>query len=132
MTPQKIRPLLIADAAVTGANGLAYVAAATPLGDFLGLDPGLLLTLGAVLVVYALGVAALAARRRPPVAGTRAVVEINLAWTAASLVALAFWLEPSTAGAVWVVAQALAVGTLAVLQHLALRAATARSQPAAA
>lgn len=52
----------------------------------------------------------------------RAVVEANLAWTVVSLVALALWLTPSTAGAVWTVLQALTVAGFAVLQHTALKA----------
>jgi hypothetical protein len=49
-------------------------------------------------------------------------VEANLAWTAVSLVALALWLTPSTAGAVWTVLQSLVVAAFAALQYTALRA----------
>jgi hypothetical protein len=117
-----LRRFLALDAAVTAANALAYLAFSGPLGRFLGVDPTLLLALGVFLTGYAAGVGLLAARRQPPALGVRAVVEANLAWTAVSLLALALWLTPSTAGAVWTVLQALVVAAFAALQHTALRA----------
>jgi hypothetical protein len=117
-----LRRFLALDAAVTGTNALAYLALSGPLGRFLGADPNLLLALGAFLALYAAGVGLLAARRRPPALGVRAVVEANLAWTALSLVAPVLWLSPSTAGAVWTVLQALTVAGFAALQYSALRA----------
>ncbi|MBR8638751.1 hypothetical protein KEF29_04050 [Streptomyces tuirus] len=117
-----LRRFLALDAAVTGANALAYLALSGPLGRFLGVDSALLLALGAFLAAYAVGVGLLAARREPPALGVRAVVEANLAWTVVSLAALALWLAPSTAGAVWTVLQALTVAGFAALQYMALRA----------
>ncbi|WP_372352576.1 hypothetical protein [Streptomyces sp. KL116D] len=124
-----LRRFLALDSVVTTGNGLAYVAASGPLGRFLGIDAGLLLGLGVGLVAYGVAVGALAARTRPPVLAVRAVVEVNLTWTALSLIALFAWLEPSTAGAVWVPLQAVTVGGFAALQHTALRAS--RTQPIA-
>ncbi|MFF5339182.1 hypothetical protein ACFY4H_00525 [Streptomyces althioticus] len=121
-TGAPLRRLLALDAVVTGANALAYLALSGPLGRFLGIHSGLLLALGAFLVVYAAGVGLLAARPHPPTAGVRGVVEANLAWTAASFLALVLWLSPTTAGAVWVALQALVVGGLALVQHQALKA----------
>lgn len=60
------------------------------------------------------------ARPHPPTTGVRIVVEANLAWTAVSLAALALWLTPTAAGAVWTVLQALVVAGFALLQHRAL------------
>ncbi|MCT7355644.1 hypothetical protein N4P33_26310 [Streptomyces sp. 15-116A] len=117
-----LRRFLALDAVVTGGNALAYLALSGPLGRFLGVDSGLLLGLGAFLAVYAAGVGLLAARRHPPALGVRAVVEANLAWSAVSLAALALWLAPSTAGAVWTVLQALTVAGFALLQHMTLKA----------
>ncbi|MFI8164866.1 hypothetical protein ACIGAN_00775 [Streptomyces sp. NPDC085931] len=117
-----LRRFLALDAAVTGANALAYLALSGPLGRFLGVDAALLLALGAFLAVYATGVGLLASRRRPPAPGVRTVVEANLAWAVLSLAALALWLSPSTAGAVWTVLQALTVAGFAALQHLSLKA----------
>lgn len=56
-----------------------------------------------------------------PGVAVRAVVEANLAWAAVSFAALALWLTPTTAGAVWTVLQALVVAAFALLQHGALR-----------
>jgi hypothetical protein len=120
--PQTVlRRFLALDAAVTGANGVAYLTASGPLGRLLGVDSGLLLGLGVFLVVYAAAVGLLASRARPAALPVRAVIEANLAWAALSLVALAMWLSPSTAGGVWTVLQALAVGGFAALQYAALR-----------
>jgi hypothetical protein len=116
-----LRRFLALDAVVTGANGLAYLVASGPLGRFLGVGSGLLLALGAFLTVYAGAVALLASRGRPPAPAVRAVVEANLAWAVLSLVALALWLTPSTAGAVWTVLQALTVAGFAAAQYVSLR-----------
>lgn len=116
-----LRRFLALDAAVTGANGLAYLAVSGPLGRLLGVDPTLLLGLGAFLAVYAAAVALLASRPRPAAFPVRAVIEANLAWAALSFVALAVWLSPSRAGAVWGVLQALTVAGFAALQYAALR-----------
>ncbi|CAL9634287.1 hypothetical protein GCM10010266_48550 [Streptomyces griseomycini] len=117
-----LRRFLTLDAVVTGANALAYLALSGPLGRFLGAGSGLLLGLGAFLAVYAAGVGLVASRPHPPTLGVRIVVEANLAWTAVSLAALALWLTPTTAGAVWTVLQALTVAGFALLQHMALKA----------
>ncbi|GAA2596245.1 MULTISPECIES: hypothetical protein [Streptomyces] len=116
-----LRRFLALDAAVTGANALAYLALSGPLGRYLGAGPGLLLGLGAFLAVYAGCVGLLAARPGPPPLAVRAVVEANLTWAAVSLVALVL-LAPTTAGAVWTVLQAVVVTGFALLQYRALRA----------
>ncbi|MET9951291.1 hypothetical protein ABZ135_07020 [Streptomyces sp. NPDC006339] len=119
-----VRRFLALDAVVTGGNGLAYLVASGPIGAFLGVDRGLLIELGVFLTVFAAGVAWLASRPQPPALGVKAVVEINLLWAALSVVALAAWLEPTTAGAVWTLMQAGSVAGFALLQWTALRAAT--------
>ena len=116
-----LRRFLALDAVVTGANAVAYLAASGPLGRLLGVGSGLLLGLGAFLAVFAAGVGLLAARPRPAALPVRAVVEANLAWSALSLLALAVWLSPTTAGAVWTVLQAGTVAGFAALQYAALR-----------
>jgi hypothetical protein len=121
--PQTVlRRFLTLDAVVTGANGLAYLAVSGPLGRLLGVDSTLLLALGAFLAVYAAAVGLLASRARPAAFPVRAVIEANLAWAALRAVALAVWLSPTTAGAVWAVLQALTVAGFAGLQYAALMA----------
>ncbi|MCX4885023.1 MULTISPECIES: hypothetical protein [unclassified Streptomyces] len=122
-----LRRFLALDAAVTGANGLLCLAASGPLGRFLGVGSGLLLELGVFLAVFAAGVGVLASRARPATLPVRDVVEANLAWAALSCVALAVWLTPSAAGAVWTVLQAVTVAGFALLQYAALRARQGRS-----
>ncbi|MDX3530928.1 hypothetical protein P1P75_32105 [Streptomyces sp. ID05-39B] len=117
-----LRRFLALDAVVTGANGVAYLAASNPLGRLLGVDSTLLLELGLALTVYAAAVGLLASRARPAVLPVRAVVEINLAWSALSVLALVLWLSPTVTGAVWTVLQAATVAGFGALQHLALKA----------
>ncbi|WP_371526315.1 hypothetical protein OG302_09190 [Streptomyces sp. NBC_01283] len=118
-----LRRFLALDAVVTTGNGLAYAVAPGPLGRFLGVDAGLLLGLGVFLTLYGAGVGYLAARKSPPTLPVRGVIEANAAWAVLSVVALVTWLSPSTAGAVWIPLQAVAVGGFAALQYAALRAA---------
>ncbi|KUH39194.1 MULTISPECIES: hypothetical protein [Streptomyces] len=117
-----LRRFLALDAVVTGGNGLAYVAASGPLGRLLGVDAALLLGLGVFLTAFAAGVGALAARPRPSGAAVKLVVDANAVWAVLSVVALAAWLEPTTAGAVWIPVQAATVAGFAALQWSALRA----------
>ena len=110
-----LRPALILDAAVTGVNGVAYLAAAGPLEDLLGLPAALLRGAGAVLLAFAV-IVALASRS--PAAGTvRAIVAVNVVWAIGSVVlAIAGWGSPETVGTVWILLQALVVAGFAELQ----------------
>ncbi|MCP3753927.1 hypothetical protein [Streptomyces sp. TBY4] len=121
-----LRRFLALDSVVTTGNGLAYAAFSAPLGRLLGLGQGLLLGLGVFLVLYGAGVGLLASRRQPPAFPVRLVIEGNYAWAALSLVGLVVWFTPTTAGAVWIPAQALTVASFALLQQLALRAGSGR------
>jgi hypothetical protein len=118
-----VRRFLALDAVVTGANGIAYAAASGPLGEFLGIDAGLLLELGLFLTAFAAGVGWLATRPQPPASAVKLVVDVNVLWAVLSVVALVAWLEPTTAGLVWTPMQAATVAGFAVLQWTALRAA---------
>ncbi|MFE2288033.1 hypothetical protein ACFXDJ_28190 [Streptomyces sp. NPDC059443] len=121
-----LRRFLALDAVVTTGNGLAYAAFSAPLGRLLGIGQGLLLELGLFLVLFGAGVGLLASRRQPPAFPVRFVIEANYAWAALSLVALVVWFAPTTAGAVWIPAQALTVASFGLLQQLALRAGSGR------
>ncbi|MFD7118928.1 hypothetical protein ACFWAA_18090 [Streptomyces sp. NPDC059922] len=119
-----LRRFLALDAVVTGVNGLAYAAVSGPLGRLLGVDDSVLLGLGVFLALFGAGVGFLATRRRPPRLPVKLVVGSNLLWAVLSVAALSLWLEPTTAGAVWIPVQALTVAGFAVLQWSALRAVT--------
>ncbi|MCX4782875.1 hypothetical protein [Streptomyces sp. NBC_01264] len=121
-----LRRVLALDSVVSTGNGIAYVAFSAPLGRLLGLGQGLLLGLGVFMLLYGAGVGLLASRRRPPAFPVKLVIEGNYAWAGLSLVALVVWFTPTTAGAVWTIAQALVVASFAVLQQLALRAGSGR------
>lgn len=118
--PRLLGLALRLDAAVTGANGAAYVALAGPLEDLLGLDAALLRGLGAGLVVFALAVWSTAVRPSRP--AVLAIVATNVLWAAGSVVAaVAGWGSPETVGTVWIVLQAVVVAGFAELQLTGLR-----------
>ncbi|MFI5668308.1 hypothetical protein [Streptomyces sp. NPDC051704] len=119
-----LRRLLALDAVVTGGNGLAYAVFSAPLGRLLGAGQGTLFELGLFLTLYGAGVGLLAARRRPPAGPVRFVIGANCAWAVLSLVSLFLWDAPTTAGLVWIPAQAAVVAAFAVLQRSALRSAS--------
>ncbi|MFF3551980.1 hypothetical protein ACWD4V_30770 [Streptomyces tsukubensis] len=125
-TTVMLRRFLAADAVVTGANGLVYVAASGPVGRLLGVDSGLLLGLGIFLVVYAVGVALIGSRPQPAPAAVKAVVDANIVWTVVSLLSVVLWFDPTAAGAVWIPMQAMTVAGFAAVQWSALRSGAAR------
>jgi 4-amino-4-deoxy-L-arabinose transferase-like glycosyltransferase len=116
-----LRRVLALDAAVTAGNGLIYLVAAGPVGRLLDVQPDLLTGLGIFLVAYGAAVGYLAARPVPPSGWVRVVIGANVAWVAASLCAMLFgWLDPSTAGKVWIPLQAAVVAGFAALQAAGL------------
>ena len=117
-----LRTALMLDAVVTGANGLAYLVAAEPLGDLFGHSPAVLRGIGAFLVVFAALVALTGARATIPTPAVRAIVAANVLWAAGSVTAaIAGWGSPDTAGTVWTVLQAVVVAAFAELQLMGLR-----------
>jgi hypothetical protein len=117
-----LRLVLKLDAAVTGANGVAYLAAAEPLEALLGVSAGLLRPIGAFLVLFAAAVWFVATRRVVPRTAVLAIATANAVWALGSLVfAAAGASSPSTVGTVWVLLQALVVGSFAALQALTSR-----------
>ncbi|WP_419999864.1 hypothetical protein [Streptomyces boninensis] len=116
-----LRRILLLDAVVTGANGLAYLAVSGPLADELGMDRGLLLGLGAFLLVYGAVVGYVGLRPSPPPGAVAAFIDINLAWTVASIVAIVAWLDPSDTGTIWIPLQAAVTAAFAAAQWVMLR-----------
>ena len=114
-----LRLVLRLDAAVTAANGAAYLALAGPLEDLLGLEPSLLRPVGALLLVFAAAVWLVAGQRPIQRAPVLAIVAVNGLWVAGSLALAGFgWDSPETPGTVWVVLQALVVAAFAEVQAL--------------
>ncbi|TQC49149.1 hypothetical protein EEB14_11470 [Rhodococcus sp. WS4] len=116
-----LRLVLRVDAAVTGANGVAYVAAATVLGDVLGPTSGFLRAIGVFLLVFAAAVWAVSVPDRPAPAAVEALVLANLVWVGSSVaLVLTEWQPLTTVGVVWVLLQAAVVGAFAAAQGWAL------------
>jgi hypothetical protein len=117
-----LRLALKLDAIVTGANGAAYLVAAGPLGDLLGLSPGLLRGAGAFLLAFAAAVWVAATRPSIPRPAAYAIVGANAIWAIDSVVAaIAGWATPETVGTVWIVLQAIVVAGFAGLQLAGLK-----------
>ena len=112
-----LRTALKLDAIVTGANGAAYLVAAGPLEDLLGLEPALLRGIGAFLLLFSAAVWMVASRPHVSSSAALAVIAINVLWAADSIAFLASALsDPTTFGAIWIVMQALVVAGFALLQ----------------
>jgi hypothetical protein len=117
-----LRGALKLDAVVSGVNGVAYLVAAEPLEDLLGLDAALLRAVGAFLVVYAAFVWITGTRARIPRPAVLAIIGGNAVWAIASIVpAIAGWDSPTTTGTVWIVLQGITVAAFAELQLTGLR-----------
>jgi hypothetical protein len=123
-----LRTALKFDALVTGANGAAYLVAAGPLEDLLGLSPALLRSTGAVLLLFSAAVWTVASRPQVSPSAALVVIALNALWAADSIAFLATGVsDPTTAGAVWIVMQAVVVAGFAALQTVTRGAARNRA-----
>lgn len=117
-----LRVALKLDAIVTGANGAAYLIAAGPLSDLLGLSPALLRGTGAFLLAFAAAVWITATRPTILRPAAYAIVAANALWAIGSVVAaIAGMGTPETVGTIWIVLQAIVVAGFAELQLAGLR-----------
>lgn len=123
-----LRTALKLDAVVTGANGAAYLVAAGPLEDLLGLSPALLRSIGAFLLLFSAAVWAVASRREVSASAALVVIGVNVLWAADSIAFLLSGLsDPTTFGGIWIVMQALVVAGFAGLQAVTRGAARERA-----
>jgi len=119
-----LRLALLADAVASGATAALLVAGAGVLERWLALPVPLMREAGLVLIPYVVLVAAVASRPVTPVATVTAIIAINAAWTAASvLLLLGGWVKPTLLGGAFVLAQALAVAAFGAIQYLCVRQA---------
>ena len=119
-----LRLVLLADAAASGATAALLVAGAGLLERLLGLPVALMREAGMLLIPYVVLVVLVAARPSVAVAAVNAIIAINAAWTAASVLLLVSgWVSPTLIGVAFVLAQAAAVGAFAVIQYVCLRQA---------
>ena len=113
---------LLLDAVATGATGILMAAGAGFLAEFLVLPQPLLLYAGLALLPFVAFVVYLARQPSPSRAAVWAVIAINVAWTADSiLLIVGGWISPNLLGEIFVIGQALVVGLFAWLQYRGLR-----------
>jgi hypothetical protein len=119
-----LRFALRLDAAITAANGIAYLALFWLLDGWLGVPGGFLAAVGAFLVLFAAFVGRLATQASPHRGAVVAVIAANVMWALDSALLLAAdWFSPTAAGQVVVALQAAGVAALAALQYAGLRRA---------
>ena len=120
--PVSLKTALLLDAAVTGANALAYLAGAAVLDSLLGASPAHFVAIGAFLAVSAVILAVTGTRQPIPRAWATFAAEVNIAWAIGSVAVVAFgWFDLTTTGQVWTILQAGTVAAFAALQITALR-----------
>ena len=122
-----LRRVLLTNAGLSGAAGLALVFGAKPLAALLGgLPPVALMAVGVGLVLFAAGVFGAARRAGLREAEVRAVVAADVAWVVASAALLVLWPDLLSTAGRWIVGLcAVGVADFAVLQYLGLRGLTA-------
>lgn len=120
--PSSLRRVLVLDAAMSGLSAVAFIAGAGLIASLTALPHGLVFWAGVVLVPWT---ALLGWQARRSTISRMALIDIvgvNALWTAVSLGLLATgMIQPNALGIAFVMAQALVVGLLTVLQFAALR-----------
>lgn len=117
-----LRRALLADAVFSGAAALGFIFGDGAFATLFNLPEALLRETGLFLIAYTALVGWLASRTAVPKLLVLLVVVRNAAWTVGSI-ALLFSgaVSPNLAGELMVVAQAIATGVFAELQHVGLR-----------
>ena len=119
-----LRFALRLDAAITAANGVAYLALFWLLDGWFGVPGGFLVAVGAFLLAFAAFVGRLAAQASPHRGAVIAVIAANaLRALAGALLLAADWFSPTVAGQLVIALQTLGVAGLAALQYAGLRRA---------
>lgn len=118
-----LRTLLAVDAATCAGMGAVLALASGPVGQVTEIPPALLFYAGLALFPIAAVMAAAAMREPVHPAAAWLVILGNAAWVAGSLAVLVTgWVAPNALGVAFILAQALVVALLAMLEHGALRA----------
>ena len=124
-TTSFLRRILLLDAAVSGAAGLAMGIGAGALEEWLGVPATLLRYAGWSLLPFAGLLVALARSEALPRAAVVGVIVLNGAWVVASVVVLVGGgFRPNVLGYVFVLGQAGAVAVLAEMEAVGLRKAS--------
>jgi hypothetical protein len=121
-----LRLLLALDAAVSGATGIAMIAAADVLEPLFNVPAVVMRSAGAMLLPFAAMVFFFSRPAQLTPSRAWAVVALNVTWVVASVLALVTgWIQPTTLGLVFVLFQAVVVAALAELQFTGLRRSAA-------
>jgi hypothetical protein len=119
-----LRRVLLADAAVSAAMGLAMLIGAHALEPWLGVPAWLLRAAGIAFLPFAALVGLAATRPTLPRSAVLAVIALNLLWALeCALVLTTGWLDPTPFGIAFIVAQAVTVVVLAEREWVGLRRA---------
>jgi hypothetical protein len=121
-----LRRVLIVDAAVSGATGVAMFALADLFASLLQLPVELVREAGIILLPFAAFVGFVASRREPARIAVWTIIALNVVWVVDSI-ALLFtgWVAPNALGYVFVIAQAAMVLLLADFEYMGLKRSTA-------
>lgn len=118
-----LRAALLVDAAVTGANGLAYVGAATLLTTLLGPPVPFLIGIGVFLTCCAAVFLVIGRMRAFPHVGVWFAIVVNAGWAVASVVYALTAGSLTAVGQLWAVLQAFVVFGFAAAQMIGWRRA---------
>ncbi|MFI5746770.1 hypothetical protein [Streptomyces sp. NPDC051644] len=117
-----LRFALVADVVLTGANGIGYLALATVLDSFLGVNLSVQYPVGVFLTVYALWVLVVSRQENISRGAVSVIITLNVAWAVASVAAVSVDALTATGiGNGWIVFQGLVVGAMGALQYVGLR-----------
>jgi hypothetical protein len=122
----RLRRVLIVDAAVSGATGVALFALADLFASLLQLPVELVREAGIILLPFAAFVGFVASRREPARLAVWTIIALNVVWVVDSI-ALLFtgWVAPNALGYVFIIAQAAMVLVLADFEYMGLKRSTA-------
>jgi hypothetical protein len=121
-----LRRVLIVDAVVSGATGVAMFALADLFASLLQLPIELVREAGIILLPFAAFVGFVASRREPARIAVWTIIALNVVWVVDSI-ALLFtgWVAPNALGYVFVIAQAAMVLVLADFEYMGLKRSAA-------
>jgi hypothetical protein len=119
-----LRFALKADAGITAANGLAYLAGFALLDGWLGVPAAFLAGVGAFLLAFAAFVGRAATRPEISRVAAGGIIAANAVWAVDSVILLLVdGFSPTLAGQIVIAVQAAGVAGLAALQYAGLRRA---------
>jgi hypothetical protein len=126
-----LRNALGLDAVASAASGLLMAAGASPLSSLLGLSVVLLTGAGFACLAWAAFVA-WASRRGELTGGlVWTIIALNALWVVESVLILVLgWVQPTTLGIAFVIAQAAVVVALTEAQYIGLQRSKAAALPA--